>query len=80
MVFDAFYVMVCCVIIIIITLSMIIIKLDEMSLAWIFLWVFHQIPPSRLLGRAWYYVLGFPCPRRSCSGQSSCAQFLFGPL
>jgi hypothetical protein len=25
-------------------------------------------------------VLGFPCPRRSCSGHSSCAQFLFAPL
>jgi hypothetical protein len=25
-------------------------------------------------------VLGFPCPRRSCSGQSSCAQFLFASL
>jgi hypothetical protein len=25
-------------------------------------------------------VLGFPCPRRSCSDQSGCAQFLFAPL
>jgi hypothetical protein len=25
-------------------------------------------------------VLGFLCPRRSCSGRSSCAQFLFAPL
>jgi hypothetical protein len=25
-------------------------------------------------------VLGFPCPRRSCCGQSGCAQFLCAPL
>jgi hypothetical protein len=39
-----------------------------------------RFPGVGRLGGHGITVLGFPCPRRSCSGQSGCAQFLFAPL
>jgi hypothetical protein len=45
-----------------------------------FLWFSLQVPRVGRLEGHGITILCFPCPRRSCSGQSGGGEFLFAPL